>query len=158
MKKLSLFLGMMLVLLMVAPAYAIRFTVEPANPSVSEGGTVALAIYLNDWTEADNVAGVDYYFTYNQAAASIVSVTAGPGWKDAYFHDGKPAPGSGMCGVIHCGAGVAGPKMLLQTIVLKCNNGKTGFKFGVSLRSDGIVLDVPGNKYTTVTPAFVQIK
>lgn len=158
MKRLSMFLGMMLMLVMVTPSYAIRFTVEPATASVSEDGTVALAIYLEDWSNADNVAGVDYYIKYNPAAASIESVTAGPGWEDAYFHDSKPAAGSGMCGVVNCGAGVAGPKMLLQTVVLKCNNAKTGFKFVVSLRSDGIVLDVPGNKYTTVAQAVVPIR
>jgi hypothetical protein len=158
MKKLSIFLGMILVLVMVAPSYAIKFTVEPANPSVSEGETVALAIYLDDWTEASNVAGADYYIAYNQNATSIVSVTAGPGWKDSYFHDGKPAPGSGMCGVVDYGAGVAGSKMLLQTVVLKCNNGNTDFKFKVQLDQGSVVLDVAGKEYTGVTEAVVSIK
>jgi hypothetical protein len=63
-----------------------------------------------------------------------------------------------MCGVVNYGAGIAGPKMLLQTVVLKCNKGKADCNFMVNLGSDGLVLNVPGNKYTTVTSAVVPIK
>ena len=87
-----------------------------------------------------------------------MSVTAGPGWKDSYFHDGKPASGSGMCGVVNYGAGVAGPKMLLQTVVLKCNKSKADCNFTVKLSTGGIVLDVAGKRYTDVTEAVVPIK
>lgn len=161
MKTLSIALGMMLVLLMAGPSWAIQFTVEPADPSVVEGETVALEIYLDDWTEDDNVAGVDYYFTYDNVAASIVSVTpnSGPdnGWDDSYFWDATPVPGSAYCGVVNYGAGVAGPKMLLQTVILTCDDGNTDFDFVVTLGGDLIVLDVPGNEYTDVTDGVSEI-
>lgn len=157
MRRLSIVLGMMLVLIMAGSSFAIKFTVEPAVPSVVEGQTVTLSIYLDDWTGPNNVAGIEYYITYNQNAASIVSVTEAAAWDDAYFYDSSPGPGSGSCGVVDFGAGVAGSKMLLQTVVLRCNDGNVDFNFGVNLGVDGIVMDVYGSEYTNVTAASIPI-
>ena len=158
MKKLSIVLGMMLVLVVAGTSSAIKFTVEPAAPVIGEGDTAEVCMYLDDWPDLKGVAGVDYYFTYNQAAAMIMSVTADPIWDDSNFVDSNPAPGSALVGVIDYSLlGNTGTKIKLQCVVIHCLDGDVDFNFGVSLGADGIVLDVDGGEYTDVTAASIPI-
>lgn len=128
---------------------------DPAEITIAESETLIVDIWLAEWDEGVNLAGVDYYVTYSPESLDVLSVSCnnlkatGGQFDDEYYHADYPEVGTYSFGVVEYGKGVPGPDMMLHQITLKCRDGtKDGF-ISVSL-GDGIVLDEEGNEYKTV--------